>query len=263
MPTVQQGGFVTFHNVVHVRFQTTWITAIPPRVVSGPTFPSGTGSNRSYIRISFSFKQQAVESRYGWVGYLHSIPRDNSISSWSRQHGNSLILDKCHTTRLIVPSTTHKTPLTVDFQAPKNVLGPVHISTLSKPSSRGNYHGIRPYSGGRRSSDRCIHPPLPADPAPPCPLDPLVMSTSPRRFRGREPGMRTPPDAILAPDVDAITWACEIASGSSCPYFVRTSCRISRNLGFSRKESVVGGSFEVIPIDRSGLGGSDGRSDRM
>lgn len=137
MPTVQQGGFVTFHNVVHVRFQTTWITAIPPRVVSGPTFPSGTGSNRSYIRISFSFKQQAVESRYGWVGYLHSIPRDNSISSWSRQHGNSLILDKCHTTRLIVPSTTHKTPLAVDFQAPKNVLGPVHISTLSKPSSRG------------------------------------------------------------------------------------------------------------------------------
>jgi hypothetical protein len=36
-----------------------------------------------------------------------------------------------------------------------------------------------------------------------------------------------------------------------------------RNFGFSLKESVVGGSWVEAPIAKSGLAGSEGKSDKM
>jgi hypothetical protein len=42
-----------------------------------------------------------------------------------------------------------------------------------------------------------------------------------------------------------------------------TELRIDRKPGFSVTESGVGGSFEVVPIAISGVGGSVGRRERM
>lgn len=72
------------------------------------------------------------------------------------------------------------------------------------------YHGILPYSGGRRLSATWIQPPRPADPAPPCPLaPPLESPVSLRRLRPRWPVNNTPPELRFAPDVDTITCACD------------------------------------------------------
>jgi hypothetical protein len=60
-----------------------------------------------------------------------------------------------------------------------------------------------------------------------------------------------------------MTCAWDFASGSSCAYSEHTSCTIFRNLGFSLKESVVGGSCVDSPIAKSGLTGSEGNSDKI
>ena len=41
-----------------------------------------------------------------------------------------------------------------------------------------------------------------------------------------------------------------------------TDCRMPRNFRFSVKEAVVGGTVVVMPIQRSLVGGSVGRSER-
>ena len=43
--------------------------------------------------------------------------------------------------------------------------------------------------------------------------------------------------------------------GSSWACLAKTECRIDRNLGFSRRESGVGGSWDVEPMARSAFGG--------
>lgn len=52
-----------------------------------------------------------------------------------------------------------------------------------------------------------------------------------------------------------MAFACEITVGSACAWSDSTSCRISRNLGFSLSESGVGGSLVVVPMASAGLGG--------
>lgn len=59
-----------------------------------------------------------------------------------------------------------------------------------------------------------------------------------------------------------MTCAWDMASGSSCACSERTSCNVFKKVGFSVKDSGVGGSLVVTPIARSGFGGSDGNSDR-
>lgn len=125
------------------------------------------------------------------------------------------------------------------------------------------YQGILPYSGGLLSSNTCIHPPLPADPAPPWPLAPPLESAEARRLRAFWPVSRTPPELRLAPEVDIITWAWEILSGSSCAWLEITSCKMFKKPGFSLKDCGVGGSWDVIPMARSGFVGFVGRKERI
>lgn len=62
----------------------------------------------------------------------------------------------------------------------------------------------------------------------------------------------------MDPDVDAIARACEITYGSLCECFASTECRMERKLGFSTRESGVGGSWAVVPIASWALGGEVG-----
>ena len=52
-------------------------------------------------------------------------------------------------------------------------------------------------------------------------------------------------------------------SGSLYAFSENTACRIERKLWFSVSESVVGGSFVVVPMASSGFGGDVGRRERM
>lgn len=74
---------------------------------------------------------------------------------------------------------------------------------------------------------------------------------------------KTPPDPKFDPDVEAITCACDITSGSLCACSAMTESTVLRKLRFSEKESGTGGSLEVVPMDSSWAGGSVGRRDRV
>lgn len=60
-----------------------------------------------------------------------------------------------------------------------------------------------------------------------------------------------------------MAWAWDITLASLWACWARTECRIFKKLGFSLRESGVGGSRLVVPIERVGLGGVVGRRVRI
>ena len=72
-----------------------------------------------------------------------------------------------------------------------------------------------------------------------------------------------PPEPRAEPDVEAkaAAWPWTIGSSAACTR--STSLRIVRKCGFSVKESGVGGTFVVVPIERVCEGGSTGSSVRI
>jgi len=72
-----------------------------------------------------------------------------------------------------------------------------------------------------------------------------------------------PPEPRAEPDVDAKAAAWPWTKGSDGACSRRTSWRMERKCGFSVKESGVGGTFVVVPIDSFWEGGFVGRKDRM
>ena len=141
-------------------------------------------------------------------------------------------------------------------------------SRLPKISSGS---GIRPKSGGCRSSYTCMYPPLPAPPAPPWLLAPPAPSPPvpppppygvPRLFC-LWLGKKAPPEPRLDPEVEAMACACDITFGSWVALSAITDWRMSRNLWFSVKESGVGGRAVVVPMAISGLGGNEERRESV
>ncbi len=72
-----------------------------------------------------------------------------------------------------------------------------------------------------------------------------------------------PPEPSADPDVEAkaAAWPCTIGSSAAC--WRRTSLSRVRKCGFSVRESGVGGSFVVVPIDKVWEGGSVGKRARI
>lgn len=60
-----------------------------------------------------------------------------------------------------------------------------------------------------------------------------------------------------------MAWAWDITLASWWACWARTECKILKKLGFSLRESGVGGSRLVVPIARVGLGGVVGRRVRI
>lgn len=72
-----------------------------------------------------------------------------------------------------------------------------------------------------------------------------------------------PPDPKAEPEVEANAEAWDWIPGSSAACLERTSLRMERKRGFSEKVSGVGGSLEVVPIERFCDGGDVGMSAKM
>lgn len=72
-----------------------------------------------------------------------------------------------------------------------------------------------------------------------------------------------PPDPNADPEVEAKAAAWDRTPGSSAACLERTSLRMERKCGFSEKESGVGGTLEVVPIESFCEGGDVGRRVKM
>ena len=71
------------------------------------------------------------------------------------------------------------------------------------------------------------------------------------------------PEPRLEPPEEAMARAWDIISGSWWAWIPMTVCTISKKRWFSFTEAGVGGIAVVVPIARSGFGGSVGRRERM
>lgn len=117
--------------------------------------------------------------------HSHSVASHSSVCACYRSAMIKHVALESHTTRLVVPILANKFAFAINFETSEYILGPVVLSARNPHNMPKRvfspYHGILPKSGGLLSSKTCIHPPLPAEPTPPCPLDPPLESALARR----------------------------------------------------------------------------------